>query len=228
MQRCKAPAGDGWRIEHLLLSGDAGSHAEANALEGIANHSIPSEVRHFLGQVTLIALLKKNPDDPFAAPTHVFHKVAFCPLAQLATSRHKEQSAKYGQSFAGISASIEAAPRKLQLLHEHDPSLCTWLKDCMNACQMLDRRAIRNCLREHDPDFHSFFHYSRPRRQRYRHEDITVGMVALSCQGVTQGDALSVAVSDIVYTYLVLKPARAVCRCALRCHSRRHVLCSPS
>jgi hypothetical protein len=77
----------------------------------------------------------------------------------------------------------------------------------MNACQMLDRRAIRNCLREHDADFHSFFHYSRPRRQRYRHEDRTVGMVALSCQGVTQGDALSVAVFDIVYTYLVLKPA---------------------
>ena len=108
MQRCKAPAGDGWRIEHLLLSGDAGSHAEANALEGIANHSIPSEVRHFLGQVALIALLKKNPDDPFAAPaisdgirpigkTHVFHKVAFRPLAQLATSRHKAQLAKYGQ-----------------------------------------------------------------------------------------------------------------------------------
>ena len=125
---------------NLLLSGDAGSHAEANALEGIANHSIPSEVRHFLGvflgQVALIALLKKNPDDPFAAPavsdgirpigkTHVFHKVAFRPLAQLATSRHKEQSAKYGQSSAGISASIEAAPRKLQLLHEHDPSLCS-------------------------------------------------------------------------------------------------------
>ena len=48
-----------------------------------------------------MALLKKNPEDPFAAPditngirpigkTHVFHKVAFRPLAQLATSRHKE------------------------------------------------------------------------------------------------------------------------------------------
>ncbi len=50
------------------MSWDARSHAEANALEGIANHSIPSEVRHFLGQVALMALLKKNPDVPFAAP----------------------------------------------------------------------------------------------------------------------------------------------------------------
>ncbi len=52
---------------------------------------------------------------------------------------------------AGISAGIEAAPRRLQLLHEHDPSLCTWSKDCMNAFQTLDRHVIRDCLREHDP-----------------------------------------------------------------------------
>ena len=93
MQRRKAPAGDGWRIEHLLLSWDAASHAVANVHEGIANHRIPSEVWHFLGQVALMALLmKNNPDDPFAAPaisngirpigkTHVFHQAAFRPLA---------------------------------------------------------------------------------------------------------------------------------------------------
>jgi hypothetical protein len=109
MQRRKASAGNGWRIEHLLLSWDAASHAVANVHEGIANHRNPSEVWHFLGQVALMALfMKNNPDNPFAAPaisngirpigkTHVFHQVAFRPLAQLATSRHKEQLAKYGQ-----------------------------------------------------------------------------------------------------------------------------------
>ena len=91
------------------MSRDAASHAVANVHEGIANHRIPSEVRHFLGQVALMALLmKNNPDDPFAAPaisngirpigkTNVLHQVAFRPLAQLATSRHKAQLAKYGQ-----------------------------------------------------------------------------------------------------------------------------------
>jgi hypothetical protein len=34
-----------------------------------------------------------------------------------------------------------------------------------------------------------------------------VSKVALSCQGVTQGDALSAIISDLVYTYKVLKPA---------------------
>ena len=220
MHRRKAPAGDGWRIEHLLLSWDASSHAVANVLEAIANHHIPPEVRHFLGQAALMALLKKNPEDPFAAPditngirpigkTHVFHKVAFRPLAQLATLRHKEKLAKCGQYGAGISAGIEAAPRRLQLLHEHDPSLCTWSKDCMNAFQTLDRHAIRDCLREHDPELHSFFcaYYSSPRRQWYRNADGSVSMVALSCQGVTQGDALSAIIFDLVYTYKVLKPA---------------------
>jgi hypothetical protein len=107
MHRRKAPAGGGWRIEHLLLSWDASSHAVANVLEAIANHHIPPEVRHFLGKAALMAFLKKNPEDPFAAPditngirpigkTHVFHKVAFRPLAQLATSRHKEKLAKCG------------------------------------------------------------------------------------------------------------------------------------
>ncbi len=32
-------------------------------------------------------------------------------------------------------------------------------------------------------------------------------MVALSCQGVTQGDALSAIIFDLVYTYKALKPA---------------------
>ena len=94
IHRRKAPAGDGCRIEHLLLSWDASSHAVANVLEAIANHHIPPEVRHFLGQAALMALLKKNLEEPFAAPditngirpigkTHVFHKVAFRPLTQL-------------------------------------------------------------------------------------------------------------------------------------------------
>jgi hypothetical protein len=66
MHRRKAPAGDGWRIEHLLLSWDASSesHAVANVVEAIPNHHIPPEVRHFLGHAALMALLKKNLDMP--------------------------------------------------------------------------------------------------------------------------------------------------------------------
>jgi hypothetical protein len=129
---------------------------------------------------------------------------------------------------AGISAGIEAAPRRLQLLHEHDPSLCTWSKDCKNAFQTLDGHAIRDCLREHDPELHSFFcaYCSSPRRQWYRNADGSVSMVALSCQGVTQGDALSAIIFDLVYTYKVLKPAcdRFTDAHFARGHSRRHVL----
>ena len=121
MHRRKAPAGGGWRIEHLLLSWDASSHAVANVLEAIANHHIPPEVRHFLGQAALMALLKKNPEDPFAAPditngirpigkTHVFHKVAFRPLAQLATSRHKEKLAKCGQMEQALVLALKPLP----------------------------------------------------------------------------------------------------------------------
>jgi hypothetical protein len=123
MRRRKGPAGDGRRIERLLLSWDASSHAAASLLEAIANHHIrvPPEVRHFLGQAALMNLLKKTPEDPIAAPDitsgirpigkpHVFHKVAFRPLAQLATSRHKEKLAKCGQTERALVLALKPLP----------------------------------------------------------------------------------------------------------------------
>ena len=74
MHRRKAPAGDGWRIEHLLLSWDASSPCGSQRPEAIANHHIPPEVRHFLGQAALMALLsprrtRRTPSQLLTSPT---------------------------------------------------------------------------------------------------------------------------------------------------------------
>ena len=219
MRRLVAPAGDGWRVEHVRLAFEANPHAVANVLEAISSHRVPAAVRQYLATTALMALLKKDPTNPLAPPalangirpigkTNVLLKICFKKLAFDATARHANLLAKYGQFGAGIRAGVEAASRGLQLLHESDVDSCTWSKDIYNAFQELSRQAILDTLREFDHELYEYFvaYYPNPRKQWYRQMDGSVEMIAWSRWGVTQGDALSALIFDIVYTLKVLKP----------------------
>ena len=219
MRRLVAPAGDGWRVEHVRLAFEANPHAVANVLEAISSHRVPAAVRQYLATTALMALLKKDPTSPLAPPalangirpigkTNVLLKICFKKLAFDATARHANLLAKYGQFGAGIRAGVEAASRGLQLLHESDVDSCTWSKDIYNAFQELSRQAILDTLREFDHELYEYFvaYYPNPRKQWYRQMDGSVEMIAWSRWGVTQGDALSALIFDIVYTLKVLKP----------------------
>ena len=74
--------------------------------------------------------------------------------------------------------------------------------------QELSRQAILDTLREFDHELYEYFvaYYPNPRKQWYRQMDGSVEMIAWSRWGVTQGDALSALIFDIVYTLKVLKP----------------------
>ena len=219
MRRLVAPAGDGWRVEHVRLAFEANPHAVASVLEAISSHRVPAAVRQYLATTALMALLKKDPTNPLAPPalangirpigkTNVLLKICFKKLAFDATARHANLLAKYGQFGAGIRAGVEAASRGLQLLHESDVDSCTWSKDIYNAFQELSRQAILDTLREFDHELYEYFvaYYPNPRKQWYRQMDGSVEMIAWSRWGVTQGDALSALIFDIVYTLKVLKP----------------------
>ena len=115
MRRLVAPAGDGWRVEHVRLAFEANPHAVANVLEAISSHRVPASVRQYLATTALMALLKKDPTNPLAPPTltngirpigktNVLLKICFKKLAFDATTRHAELLAKYGQLGAGIRA----------------------------------------------------------------------------------------------------------------------------
>ena len=94
------------------------------------------------------------------------------------------------------------------MLHENDVDSCTWSKDIYNAFQELSRQAILDTLRGFDYELYEYFvaYYPAARKQWYRQMDGSVEMIAWSRWGVTQGDALSALIFDIVYTLKVLKP----------------------
>ena len=50
MRRLVAPAGDGWRVEHVRLAFEANPHAVANVLEAISSHRVPAAVRQYLAR----------------------------------------------------------------------------------------------------------------------------------------------------------------------------------
>jgi hypothetical protein len=99
-----------------------------------------------------------------------------------------------------------------------DPSLCTYMVERLHERipKMLDRRAIRNCLREHDPELHTFFLSSVRTRDPDVNgtgtEDGTVGMVALSCQGVSDARRRPLS-SHIRHRVNLPRPQAACKRC---------------
>jgi hypothetical protein len=211
-----APGGDGWRYEHLKHALDA-SPSFPFILQAIQEQAIPNTVRHFLAIPRLLAFLKPDPND--ASPPSLIHgirpigipsalrRVATKPLATDATKRWSKRLRKAGQHGSGLSAGVEAVPRALQLILEHNPSYAIVSEDCYNAFNELLRAVIVEVLEKEDPALLQQFiaYYQKEVPQFFRLANGSLHHVP-SQRGGIQGDALFSIIFDIVYTVRVLEP----------------------
>jgi hypothetical protein len=215
-----APAGDGWRVEHLQLAFEFNKAAVSNVLEQMSNFLMPAEFMEHCSATAAMAFLKKDPKRPDLGPHLGDHgvrpigkpqalgKVAAKPLVAEATKRNKIALAECGQMGGGVSAGIEVVPRAVQALIEMNPDLAVWSKDIRNAFNTLNRDCIADCLKDKDPALYRYFiaHYRKPRKQFMRGHDGKVIMIGFSSTGLSQGDVCASIIFDVVYTAKVLKP----------------------